>query len=361
MENATTIGLSTESYSNTSFLGVQNGSTSSVAEGQVARGVTYILASALSPTLLTIGIVGNILIIIVLQRGVLPGIASTLSFTWLAAADLLTLVNGLTDLWLYATNSSITIKSVIWCKLQSWLLYSAITLSSWCIVFITIQRIMAVTSPLRNKIFATKRNTLIGLISMTVIIFAMNSHMLFAFGHVTLPGDTDGPVFCDIITPYHQFFIVWTWVDLFLASVVPFVIVIVGNCVIIVCLLRARRERQHMARGRKEGKGSSVAGMLLGVSVMFIICTLPVVVLQIGSRFWFNLRDEGDYARWQMATFIANVIQYVNNTASCLLYTCTSKDFRKKVFELFTRRKVRATGRSSVTTATGSTVVSQSI
>ena len=288
-----------------------------VLDPRIAKAIISIAA----PILFLVGMIGNILIIVVIRRGALPSIATTLSFTYLAVVDMIVLVFGLVELWLYYYKYDIMINHT-WCAIHLWLIYVGVSLSSWALVFITIQRTISIYLPLKNVSIATKSNTLIGLSVMTILICGLNLPMLWTLVLTTGPPDaglasailtgnyfnsstaaaslttftrSNGTIttvdipslvapYCVVPPEHYTFFYgVWTWVDFAIACLVPTVILATGNLLIICRLTTATRKRQEMSQNQDgNNKKHNLSIMLISITILFFVCTIPVTVVQIG-------------------------------------------------------------------------------
>ena len=399
MLNMVTTGSNFSGMENTT--GILNASTTTAPPSVLDGKIAIVLISIAAPILFIVGMIGNILIIVVIRRGVLPSIATTLSFTYLAAADVVVLVFGLTDLWLYSYSIYIKDFDETWCAIHMWLIYASISLSSWALVFITIQRTISIYFPLKNVTIATKSNTLIGLIVMTILICGINLHILWTAGFTsglpaaetsqentttaidnsstsspTMPPATtstqplvtntsfvmstsaapSAPVlYCDFRPEHEEFFYgIWTWVDFSMACVVPTALLIIGNLLIICRLTAATRKRQEMSQNKDDSsKIHTLSVMLLCITLLFFVCTIPIVVLEIGHKEWFDLNDPSDAAIYLLVRIVANLLQYTNNTANFILYCLTSNVFRKKLTEIVCGRKKKPKDTSMITSVTG--------
>ena len=380
-----------------------NASSTIKPPGVLDPTIVKILISIAAPILFFVGMIGNILIIVVIRRGALPSIATTLSFTYLAVVDMIVLVFGLMELWLSHYKIDIRILNHTFCAIHTWFIYVGVSLSSWALVFITIQRTISIYFPLKNVTIATKSNTVIGLSVMTILICGLNMHMLWTLGLTTGPPDTIltdnysnsstaatslttgtrsyGKIttvaitslvapYCFVLPEHYAFFVgVWTWVDFVVACLVPTVILAIGNLLIICRLTTATRKRQEMSQNQDDNdKKHNIPIMLISITILFFVCTIPITVILIGNTEWFDLKNPSEAAIQHLVILVANLMQYANNAANFILYCLTSNEFRKKMYELICRRKrkqknvimkVSATGSAVATDVTNVTSVSK--
>ena len=362
--------------------------------------IVIVIISIAAPIIFFVGMIGNILIIMVIRRGALPSIATSLSFTYLAVVDIIVLVFGLVDLWLYSYKIFIRDFNPTWCAIHLWLIYVGVSLSSWALVFITIQRTISIYFPLKNISIATKSNTLIGLGVMTVLICVLNLHMLWTLGLTegplasdvglenavvtgnfsisltTAPSVTTGTrpnmtntsvqisslvapnaaiPYCNPLPEHYTFFYgVWTWIDLAVACLVPTIFLAIGNLLIICRLTTATHKRQEMSQNRDDNNNNkNLSIVLMSITIVFFVCTLPITVFQIGFTEWFDLGNPSGAAAHLLVRVVVNLLQYANNAANFILYCLTSDVFRKKFYELMCRSKRKQKNTSSHASVTG--------
>ena len=98
-------------------------STTTKPPGIMEPMIGKVIISIAAPILFLVGMIGNILIIVVIRRGALPSIATTLSFTYLAVVDMIVLVFALVELWLFYYDIYITDFNHTWCAIHAWLIY----------------------------------------------------------------------------------------------------------------------------------------------------------------------------------------------------------------------------------------------
>ena len=340
--------------------------------------IRKMLVSVLMPIFLTIGMIGNILIILVIRRGVFSSIATSLSFGYLAIVDMIVLAFGLVGLVKFDGARLVTDMDDTYCKVHTWILYSSVSFSSWALVFITIQRIISIYFPFQNRLIVTKSKTLIGLIAMTFVLASLNSCQLFIMG---LTSDYNGgndsidtgealfntttkhtvpnisvtakqvptnisqvmqtaKLSCSGLPQYAMISQdIWPWVDLFVTSVIPALILIIGNMLISYRLVLSRRMRRNMAQDCAERKTNTISIMLVATASLFLVCTLPIVLLLAGLKNVIDTSDKHGMAIYNLISTAFNLLQYLNSTINFILYCLTSKMFRMKLLDILCNRR----------------------
>ncbi|XP_025078660.1 uncharacterized protein LOC112554822 [Pomacea canaliculata] len=206
-----------------------------------------------SPTLLLVGTMGNMLSILVLSRKRLRQLTTMFYLTVLAIADLAVLYTGLLRLWLdNVFGEYLRLQSDFACKFHTFIVYLALDFSVWILVAVTVDRCICVSAPFAARRWCTLKNARIVVFVILVVDFLINMHYFWTVdiiykGTRTIAGD-------DQFTCYtsedlgEAFFLekVWPWLDFGVVCFVPFVIMLICNCLIIrQIVLSARNLRVH--------------------------------------------------------------------------------------------------------------------
>ena len=99
-----------------------------------------------------------------------------------------------------------------------------------------------------------------------------------------------------------QFFeqFVRPWLAFAVVSAAPFVLIAVCNCLIVVSLLRRRRKTtlRLSCNSQHEQHLVQLTVMCVAASALFLVCSLPSIVLLIGKPYW-NV-PEGENPAYQV-------------------------------------------------------------
>lgn len=110
-----------------------------------------------SPLLIVIGIIGNVLSFAVWSRKRMCVSSSSVYFRFLAVIDTcVLLIAPLRELILYASNLDIQEINDLSCRLHNWLAFSVTSLSAWIMSAMSIDRLVSVKYPLWAKSNCTK-------------------------------------------------------------------------------------------------------------------------------------------------------------------------------------------------------------
>ena len=327
------------------------------------------------PVLVVLGTFGNILSFMILRRRVMLKVSSYHYLAVLAVADSLVLYVGLMRLWLGELTGYDLHDSSHWlCKVTISIGYSASDLSVWLIIAVTVERYIVVCFPLHaSTVISTRRaKWLIG--CLTLLMFGINLHFLWTVEIVEQPVKGMNVGYCEA-APHYQYLVndVWPWIDAFIYSFVPFIVIIILNILIILEVVEARAHRlrlqstpQHhyhsrtprfrrgirhqtnnnmtMATGCRRscgpGEGLKLTVMLLTVSFTFLMTTLPMNVCLIVTAFWqVENHTLKQTMQLHLAKTIAELLMYVNHSINFGLYCATGHKFRQQIVYLLRCKK----------------------
>ncbi|KAL4227266.1 hypothetical protein ACF0H5_012712 [Mactra antiquata] len=302
------------------------------------------------PILILLGTAGNTLSILTLRRKSIRSSTTALYLTVLAFSDLTVLHTGLLRQWLrYAFAVDVRAISEIGCKIHIWLVYSSLDCSAWILVVLTIERVVSVWLPHRAKGLCTKFTAAVSLILIGVFVLSLNSHLLYGKGNVVNADTIDK---CDAINEsYYQFFNkIWPWIDLCVYSLVPCTVIIVGNSLILVKIIKSRNKIRSRARsaGARRNRApnrntSSMTAVLFTLNIFFLISTTPISAYNIGYAYWVNINDLERVARLDLWWAIVNMFMYSNNTFNFILYCFIGSKFRQEVIKMICRAEETTT------------------
>ena len=181
-----------------------------------------------SPVLIFVGTIANILSIVVLLRQRMRSSTTMFYLTVLSFGDIMVLYTGLLRYWIKsAFNEDIRLISQFSCKLHAFLVYFSLDFTTWVLVAVTIDRCIFVCLPFRAKRLCTLKHAKIVVVSIAGVMVALNFHLFWGVAFEVLLGE----VTCTHANDFTEF--TWPWIDFCMFSIVPFTIMIVANILII--------------------------------------------------------------------------------------------------------------------------------
>ena len=192
-------------------------------------------------------------------------------------------------------------------------------------MLLTVERCISVVFPMKAKIICTRVRTLGALSLVFLFLFGMNAMLLY---FITLNSRGE----CNFVGPDDESGALWYQaffsIDQILYIGIPFLIIVLCNIVILVKVIQSQFNRSHFKSSHGEpDKGvrlTSTTYMLITVSIMFLVLTLPISIYipfyigMVPTEPWYTQRR----ARMDLIYNIVTLISYVNNSINFLFYLC---------------------------------------
>lgn len=311
------------------------------------------------PILLILGTFGNIFSFIILMRRSMRKFSTYIYLAMLSITDTLVLYIGLLRLWVgELTGVDIKDKSDWICKVINVVGYTVSDYSVWLIIAVTVERYVAVCYPLRAPAMCNRQRAIIVIICLLMSLLLINLHFLWTVQIRKYQINGDDVYQCEG-GPNHVQLVqdIWPWVDAFLYSFLPFVVISVLNALIIRQVVRARRNRSGLQsnmpnqRNRAQESSLKLTVMLLTISFAFLLTTLPMNISLIVTAF-FN-QYHNDYhlvSRFKLARTITELLMYVNHSMNFYLYCATGQKFRHELVSMLCHRWHYCENRTIATT-----------
>jgi len=207
---------------------------------------------------------------------------------------------------------------------------------AWLVVGLTLERVLVVWMPYKMKVNSHKhKRNVIAYITLTaVVLLASDCHFLWNNEIVTSSPDNTTIISRCTCKPHMTNFYanIWPWIDLVIASLLPFILILIGNISIISRLVHAKKAHSMTSQNRKSRLGGTTS-MLLSVSFMFILSTSPICIL-IALHNIFDPFQSGEplvIARWSLGWSTVSLLSYVNNAINFWLYCVSGQKFRQQL------------------------------
>ena len=172
--------------------------------------------------------------------------------------------------------------------------------------------------PLRSKDVCNLQVARRVIISLLLIFTLFELHLFFT---INFENDSGRLACVTISSSYSHVFHV---LDSVLYSYLPLTVMLACNIAIVLKLLLAKYKKttDNNEIGNmslyKAAKGITV--MLISVSVLFVICTLPYAVIY---------QVQIDVSTYSYAVII--LLMYTNHSVNIIVYSCTNKQFKKEM------------------------------
>ena len=291
------------------------------------------------PLLVFLGTVGNCLAAAVLLGRRFRSISTSIFLLALAASDTIYLYfSNFTLIWLsqYLLLSP-RLYSDWSCQLIAYIFRSAADVSSWLVVAVTVERLLAVCLPFRAKALCSRPRAVIAVLLIVLAFLSLNTFTFFTYKvhdrynnrphRLCYVSEERGPLTTLAIVLY----------DDMSYSFLPACIICVSNTAILVRMVQQGRRTRR--KGRKEKNGSCEArrltAMLITVSCVFLVCTLPIcTVSSYYAVMKYSKRTVDSTINRPLATLTLRILMNSNHAFNFLLYCLSGPPFRQELYRL---------------------------
>ena len=340
------------SNSNTSLI-YSNITESTAPDDRVRTDHVYIMIfTYISPFLILIGTVGNILSLFVMRSKYFRKAPSSFILSALACTDTGVLLCGVTRHWVIAiTDYAVDIRhmALVSCWTHFFFIYVLWELSSWSLALLTLERMASVRWPFKAKEMFSKKRMIIAWTTVALSLSVINVHWFVTVEY------RDGRCY-DVDASRVFMHHIWPWVDLLLSSLVPLLIIVTCNIIIISTLLKARKLRKDQMKVTTDDESASITAMLIGISITFFVATMPACVYLIGYNYWPTVTYEQQYAGWT-TWGVSLMAYYCSSSTNFIVYCISGAKFRRALVAVLCCREMAKPG-GTVASKTSMSMVS---
>jgi hypothetical protein len=282
------------------------------------------LFSFISPILLIVGLIGNTLTIIVMQTKAYKNTPSSVVLGSLAVADSAFLI--FIQPWKTWLGRDLMDFNDFSCRIYTCIYGFMCQLPANLIVVMTIERLISVFSPLRAKEFCSRQRMKVAVFIVTLTLLILNSPLMI------LSEFESNSTKCMLTEEYtYLSLIIWPWLDLLAASLLPSVIIITGNALIICKLMR-----RQVGHNRPPQKHASTTRTLITVSSCFVVLTLPSCLTFV---FIFPRLYNAEYTPgFHLITATGDLMLFANSAINFFVYCLSGSKFRVALIRLLSCR-----------------------
>ncbi|KAK3092832.1 hypothetical protein FSP39_007720 [Pinctada imbricata] len=301
----------------------------------------------LLPTVLLFGISGNILTVIIMSSSKFKHLTSRIFLIALAISDTILLVtqpfNKMFVMKLLGRD--IRALSQIGCKIFFLFFRTGKMTSSWFVVFLCLERFVAVWFPLKAKIIWRKEVALAAICLIYVIITSFNA--VWTYSSKVLDDGFCYPDYFDKSIPSEvQWYKNMLTAGSSLYSLIPICILVTFTPLILYKLSQHRRTRMKMTgssqQKSKSAQSTKTTAMLIGVMIAYFILVTPITVLH-NIAFYIGVKAFGNNTKgFLIYRDVAQILEQINYSINFILYVVASQQFRAGLVSILRFDKCQA-------------------
>lgn len=294
----------------------------------------------LTPVIL-FGLVGNVLSMLTWSRGRHRNTSTASLLTALAVMDTIVLTMPALEYWVLSVlNLWLRRSNIYACKVLGFASYFGPSSSSWIIVLVTGERLVSIWFPVKVRLLCTRTKMCACLIVVCFLLAAIYSPFLVETNLIY--SDLENTTVCEWNPDgsfYRHFYKAWMWIDLCILFMIPFILIVVANCMILYKIMRSRRilirQGQYLSYRARVANAFTIRAFAL--SIFFLICLLPVTTNEVYFAHTGNINVTADN--------ISHILLYANSALNFILYCVVGSGFRKDMktvlLNVCSTRKVR--------------------
>ncbi|PVD29892.1 hypothetical protein C0Q70_09149 [Pomacea canaliculata] len=291
--------------------------------------------------LVGVGVPGNVACILVTTSMTLT--TATLYMSLLAVADLLALVLKLIfhQIYLYDVPlNTFGCKADVFVSLVS-------CYANWTLVLVCCERFLSIRFPLKKKIYFTKKRAIVIAVLLGMILCLCYIYEFIQVDHREKNDCNFPKSSLDFVTTYFY------WIIAFIYLFLPFILLLIFPCLIIVSLRRQRKAREAIVRTTPDTSGETtqtrvevaISVMVVWDAIVVFVTYAPICILHLIELFDIVKYDTPDtrFTVW-MSLLIAITLSEANYAVDFVIYFAASKKFRSR-FKKLIRKCLTCRGR----------------
>ncbi len=293
-----------------------------------------------SPIILFLGLTGNVMSFVIFSTTSQRYSIFSFLLRILSVVDSFVLCSSLTRFWIIGQfDVDIRTINIVACRMDSFLLYASSDMSGWVLSVVAVERLIAVAQPHKHQTLFNKKTVTVTLICISLSLIAVNCPMFFMLNiNLKILGN-DTTQSCSGNDSFkYLYYKVWPFMDMLVFCIIPFTIISLSNLSIIYNILKFVSRRNIISSANQQGnRVSSVTITLLLVSFVYLVCTFPIVLLNV---IWDNGAKTLEESAMRKLYFnLADLLWTLNCSINFLLYCVTGPDFRKELMKMFMKMK----------------------
>lgn len=294
----------------------------------------------LVPLLMTIGVVGNIITIVIMTRRRMR--SSTNNYlAALATFDMMYLVfTFILSLSHYPNIPNI--ENYVYWKMRPFFFMLTDTCSNtsvWLTVTFTVERYIAVCHPMKGKVFCTESRAKKAIVVVFLFCFAFTIPTPFEWivAEKVNPDANETTLYLDHSDMGNDYLYktIYYWLTVVFFIFIPFILLAIFNSFLIRSVHLSKVRRSSMTRGENDSsQENKITIMLIAVVILFFVCQLPTACHLLYSTLHEDFSAKELYLLRGLGN-IFNFLMSLNSAGNFVLYCLLSQKYRRTFIQIF--------------------------
>lgn len=314
--------------------------------------IITICITTFSILLSLIGIIGSLLCIIIFWRPSFNFTSLSIYLRFLALNDCLASINGIVSVIMYDTLRNGKLKSraiplKYYCSFHEYGNNVFYLSGAWTIVALTIDRSISIISPTKSRLLFTKRRAKQIIFIIFLFWNLIYFPQFFLYKKVVFLQSKQSEYLtmtkCVPISKISSFYLnnLLPIFNTFFFSIIPSILLIFIHFLLFNSIIKARTKNLQLQNYYKNSlrlfkKSQQITLILFYISIIFMICSLPICILSILIKY-YNTMDNTTYRirRIRLATYFLTLLLQFNCSSNFFIYCLSGEKFRKELIQLF--------------------------
>jgi len=300
--------------------------------------VSYWLWVTVTPTLIAVGTVGNIINVIILFRRRMRKYSTGVLLLYLALSDICFLWTTPFVYILYkGLGKPVHTFSPVLCKCLTWIQHTFAGYSVWILVLLTLERMIMTRSLEYTRRKLTTKNAAVASTVLLCLCGLYSSHYIFGYSiqEVSLDNNTS-ELRCTETTDQFVAFYKTTWPIMVLVGLnfIPIALIVLGNIAIVVNIIQQRKKlmRIHpsnISNQNTVNKRKSLTKLLFLLCGFFIATTAPYTISNVVMKRTNKNTTEAQHINELIFTVCFNIL-FCNFSFNFFFYFVSGTLFKQE-------------------------------
>lgn len=287
------------------------------------------------PLLSAFGLVGNVLMFLIMQRGQQRRSPVSVYMSALAVTDCLVLIFDFLNNWFKVQLKLYVLRhSTEFCRFYRFIFNVCYTYSAWLVTALAVERFIVIWFPLKAKSLCSYKKAMWTILGLAICILAFCVYNVWGW-HLNESGQ------CSVVPEMSHFLNnIAPWLSAAFYAYIPVIILIICTAGIVLQIWKARSKRMAMSEGNTNVQSGKMNDEVLRVTISVVTIVIAFLILSVPlTAFYIIVFATGEFLDPTPTTELVEAIVLAlglsNHSVNFFLYVMTSANFRLQLKLLF--------------------------